>query len=326
MMGFGQLFSWRAAGAIPATAALILLAAGCDSNSRTSRTEDRKSLIAMVNDSPITLKDIRSSLMARDGGGSVLGKDESLGRALVEKLVERRLILQRSREIGEFIEEARVQALIRLVSRQYGSREEMDKILRDEGINRALWEKSIREMLEMEQVLNREVYSKINLPEDVIRNYYNNLLPEFRVGKRWRVRQIVVRTEEMAKRLRAKIVSGVPFGLLARQTSIGPRRHRGGDMGLFSSGQFPDRVQKVVQSLKGGEVSQVVQTSSGFHLFEVTERRSAGIQPFRAVREKIRRKLLAERGREKLRKWISALKEKADIRYYWRNLNDRAAG
>jgi parvulin-like peptidyl-prolyl isomerase len=70
----------------------------------------------------------------------------------------------------------------------------------------------------------------------------------------------------------------------------------------------------------------VVQTSSGFHLFQVTETRSGGMQPFRAVREEIRSELLAKKSRENLKRWLAGLKEKSEIRYYWRNLNDRAAG
>lgn len=305
---------------------VIIVAAGCDSGQAPAQKGGPGPVIAVVNDSSIRMKDIEGLLFARGRAGAASKKDGPLVRALVEELVERRLILQHSRQTGEFVEEARVQALIQMVSRQYGSREELENALREEEIEMSRWRQSLRETLEIEQVLEREVYSKIELSEADILAYYDDNRGTFRVGKRWRVRQIVVRSEEAARQLRDRVVAGVSFALLARQASIGAERNRGGDMGLFSLDELPDKVQKVVHSLKGEEVSPVVQTSSGFHLFQVTERRSAGIQPFRAVRKKIYARLLTERGRAMLKKWIAGLKQKAEIRYYWRNVNDGAAG
>ncbi|MBT5368617.1 MAG: hypothetical protein HOL05_11300, partial [Nitrospinaceae bacterium] len=235
-------------------------------------------------------------------------------------------ILQYARLAGSFIEEARVKALVQIIARQYGSTEELDRVLIDEGIDKEKWIKSIRETLEMEQVLETEMSSKVKVLENEARQYYEQNKGGFRLGKRWRVRQIVVATEEEAKRLRSRITSGVPFVQEARKSSIGLESHRGGDMGLFSLGQLPNNVEDVVRILKEGELSRVIQTSSGFHIFQVTERRSGGVPPFGAVRKKIYARLQAEKGRESLKKLIAGLRGKAKIRYYWRNLNDRAAG
>jgi len=320
--GRGTHFLWSVA----AIAAIVIISAGCDSGQDPAQKARLDPILAVVNNSPITRKDIKALMMATGRAAPASDMDGLLARSLVEELVERRLILQRSGEIGEFVEDARVQSLVQLVSRQYGSKEELEKILHEEKIDLSRWKKSIRETFEIEQVLEREVYSKIDISEADILAFYNENREMFRVGKRWRVRQIVVRSEEDAKKLRARVVAGVSFALLARQASIGVERNRGGDMGLFSSGELPCKVQKVIQSLKGDEASPVVQTSSGFHLFQVTERRSAGVQPFRAVRKNISTRLLARRGREILRKWIIELKGEAKIRYYWGNLNEDTAG
>ncbi len=188
------------------------------------------------------------------------------------------------------------------------------------------WKKALRETFEIEQVLEREVYSRIKIGDEEIARAYQKSPERYRIGRRWRVRQIVVGSEEEAKRLRGRIVDGVPFSRLARQVSLGPESQKGGDMGLFTEGQFPERVEKVIRNLKEGEISGVVQTSSGFHLFQVTETRSGGIQHFQAVRDEIRSELTAEKSRELLKRWLARLKKKSEIRYYWRNLNERAAG
>ena len=137
--------------------------------------------------------------------------------------------------------------------------------------------------------------------------------------RRWRVRQIVVATKEGAQQLRRLIVNGMPFSRLAREKSLGPAGAQGGEMGFFEEGQLPESVERVIKRLGENEVSNVVRTSFGFHLFQVTERRSAGLQPLDLVREKIRRALSEIKGRQRYEKWIGLLKKDAAIQYFRKN-------
>ncbi len=315
---FRENLTWAAFAAV-----FVVVLSGCDSKPKSSG-KSAGVILAEVNGDPITQKEVRAALMLK-GADAPTKQDESLWRTLVEELVERRLILQRSRAVGEFVDEARVQGLIQFIARQYGSSDELDKILNEEGIERKQWQKAVRETLVIEQVLTREVYSKIQLPEKSIQDFYKKNTNRYRVKKRWRVRQIVVRAEDEARRLRKQILGGVPFSKVVREKSIGPNRDRDGDMGFFTSGELPSAIEKLVSNLKGDSLSRVVQTSSGYHLFQVTERRSGGIQPFREVRETIHSELIADLGRKKFRKWLLGLKKKSVIHYFWRNLQYVAA-
>ncbi len=321
-MRWGGKKSWRSLAVAASSLAAVMFLAGCDS----SPASKKGGVVVTVNGSPITREDVRAVMLTRSGAGRLSGEEGGVVRALVEELVERQLILQHARLDGGFVEEARVKALIQVIVSQYGSAENLDKVLIDEGIDKEKWKKAVRETLEMEQVLEKEMYSKVKVLENEARRYYEQNKEAFRLGKRWRVRQIVVATEEEARSLRARIISGVPFVRVARESSIGLESDRGGDMGLFSLGQLPENVEGVVRNLKEGELSRVIGTSSGFHVFQVTERRSGGVPPFSAVRDEIHTRLQAEKGRESMKEWISDLRSKANIRYYWRNLNDRAAG
>lgn len=321
-MRWGGKKIWRALAVAASSLAAVMFLAGCDS----SPAGPAGTVVATVNGSPITREDVRAVMLTKSGAGRLSDEEGGVVRALVEELVERQLILQHARLAGGFVEEDRVKALIQIIVRQYGSAENLDKVLLDEGIDKEKWEKAVRETLEMEQVLEKEMYSKIKVLENEARQYYEQNKERFRLGKRWRVRQIVVATEEEARRLRARIISGVPFVRVAQKFSIGLESDRGGDMGLFSLGQLPENVEGVVRNLKEGELSGVIQTSSGFHIFQVTERRSGGVPLFGAVRDEIYTRLQAEKGRESLKQLLSGLRSKAKIQYYWRNLNDRAAG
>lgn len=305
-------------------AAFAILLSGCDSGTNSSTSPGSGIVLAEVNGDPVTQGEVRAALMVK-GSSLPSREDESLWRTLVENLVERRLILQRAEEIGERVDEARVQGMIQLIARQYGSPKEFKKVLLEEGIALEEWQESLRESLAIEQVMNREVYSRIKPAEKMIRDYYAKNAARFRVKKRWRIRQIVLKTEEEALKQRKRILGGVSFSIVAEENSLGPNRFKGGDMGYFSLGELPAAIESVVKELKNSDLSRAVKTSSGYHLFQVTERRSGGIRLFREVREWIRDELIAEIGRKRLKKWISMLKEKSVIRYYWRDMRHVAS-
>lgn len=316
--GFTKKISW-----VLWTLFVAWAISGCDSNSGHSENSSEY-VLAEVNGDPITQTEVRAALMLK-GSELPSSDDESIWRTLIEDLVERRLILQKFHAVGEFVDEARVQGLIQFISQQYGSPEDLDEILNEEGIDRKQWQKAVRETLAIELMLDREVYAKVNPSEKMVEDFYKKNRNRYRLKKRWRVRQIVSETEEKAQRLRNLIIGGASFVKIAREDSIGPNQDRAGDMGFFTVGELPPEIEKIIRNLKGSDVSRVVQTSSGYHLFQVTERRLGGIQPFKDVSESIRSELIADLGRKQLRKWLSELKEKAVIRYFWRNLRYVAA-
>lgn len=306
-----------AAGVLAAALALGLW--GCDEGPSPGGASSTD-VLAEVNGESITVGDLQAVLMV-DGKRALSAQrsGEAL-RNLVEQMVERRLMLQRFRESGEHVDERQVRSYVEAIARQYGPTG-FDTLLREEKINRDKWVQAVRETLEVEQIIEREVYSKLNVPEEEVRAFYTRNRDRFRVGRRWRVRQVVSKSRDEAERLRAKLLQGASFDLLARQESQGPERGRGGDLGFFESGELPESIEAMVKYLGEGEISRVVASPSGYHLFQVTERRSAGIRPMESVREEIVGELLSQKGREQLDRWLASLKEKAAVRYYWRNLD-----
>jgi parvulin-like peptidyl-prolyl isomerase len=64
-------------------------------------------------------------------------------------------------------------------------------------------------------------------------------------------------------------------------------------------------LEDAVFSLKKGEVSEPVRTSTGFHLLRVEERISSGHRPFDDVKDEIRDRLYNEALEERFQNWIS---------------------
>lgn len=116
--------------------------------------------------------------------------------------------------------------------------------------------------------------SATEVTDDELKGYYAAHRSEFLQPERVRVSQILVKTEEQAIEVLARVKS-LPedgFRSMARQESIGPEASKSGEMGVFSPGQLPVEIEKVVFSLKEGEISQIVQSSYGCHIFRLDKR------------------------------------------------------
>jgi peptidyl-prolyl cis-trans isomerase SurA len=87
------------------------------------------------------------------------------------------------------------------------------------------------------------------------------------------------------------------FEDLARQFSNDGSAAKGGDLGWLYPGDTMPEFEAAMNALKPGEVSQPVETSFGYHLIEVLERKSDDVSKERqrnAARQAIRERKLAE--------------------------------
>ncbi len=84
-----------------------------------------------------------------------------------------------------------------------------------------------------------------------------------------------------------RLKAGEPFERLAAAYSKDPgTAKKGGDLGFFPRGKMVPEFEKVAFNLKeSGELSAIVQTSFGFHIIRLDERRPTALKPFSEVRE-----------------------------------------
>ncbi len=82
-------------------------------------------------------------------------------------------------------------------------------------------------------------------------------------------RHILVKTEEEAKDILAKLDAGEDFGSLAAQFSLDTSNsNNGGDLGWFFHGMMVQEFDDAAYALKVGEVSAPVKTEFGYHIIQ----------------------------------------------------------
>jgi len=102
----------------------------------------------------------------------------------------------------------------------------------------------------------------------------NSLTPDSTAvyGFQVRASHILVKTREEADSILKQLKQGSSFEELARQHSIDEASGKnGGDIGVFGKGDFRPEFENAVFRLKKDQLSDVVQTSLGFHIVKRTE-------------------------------------------------------
>lgn len=138
-----------------------------------------------------------------------------------------------------------------------------------------------------------------------------------------RARHILVKTNEVvaeadARRkltnLRERIMGGADFGELAKLNSDDASAVNNGDLGWLYPGDTVPEFERVMNSLRTGEVSEPFRSSFGWHLMQVLERRKADVSGERKLME-ARQVLRDRKADEAYQEWLRQLRDSAFVEY-----------
>jgi peptidyl-prolyl cis-trans isomerase C len=145
--------------------------------------------------------------------------------------------------------------------------------------------------------------------EDTVKKTYDERIKSIESKPEVSARHILVKTEEDALDIIERLNRGSDFAELAKEKSTGPSGSQGGDLGFFSKGQMVPAFDKVVFTLKKGDVSEPVKTQFGWHVIKVEDTRVSKPPAFDTVKGQ----LIAGMVSQKAVEVITALRKDAKI-------------
>jgi hypothetical protein len=151
----------------------------------------------------------------------------------------------------------------------------------------------------------------IVVAEDEVASYYDAHKNEFLQPERLQVSQILLSAEGKASAVMEKLRSAgeEEFRQVARTESEGPEAANGGLMGVFSLGQLPLELEKVIFALEEGRLSRVVQSPYGYHIFRLDRKFEPRLMPPDEAAPLIEAKLIEQRNQTAIDAHIVFLKE-----------------
>lgn len=290
--------------------AAATLGAGCQ--------KKEKPVVAVVGGVPVARDAFEEELrrVKAETGDLLLQKDVviSLKASVLNQLIEKQLVLNEAAAYGVSVSDAEVDAYIAKVKSDYPENA-FEKSAQENFVNLTHWRQRVRDQLVIDKVVEEELGRNLQPDEEELLRYFRAHAADFSKDERVHLRQIVVRNRDEAEALRARITGGEPFEDVARKHSLSPDAEKGGDVGVFAKGEMPPEFN-LAFNLNVGELSPVVQSPYGFHLFWVVAKLPPKISQFEEVREVVRERLLKERKENAYRLWIKQLRDQAGVRVF----------
>ena len=288
-------------------------------------------IVAIVNDDVITLSELNNTFepYMKRIEASLTGKDKEKvlaeGRTtILNRMIDNKLIEQEAKKSGIIIKDDEAMGVIRemLKSRKMQMPDLLQALDKD-GMTFDAYKQDLKEQLQRQQLVRREIRSKLVVTDDEIGEYYRQHRDEYEGKEALRIKQILLpvppgtdpaireRARELAESILKRIKNGEPFEELATQFSQGPATAAGGDIGFVEKGHMLPEVEKVALGLEIGGVSPVIDSPQGFYIIQVIDKRGAGLKPVTEVRQEIQNKLEEEKAAKKFDQWVIDLRNKS---------------
>ncbi len=294
-------------------------------------------IIAQINADVITRADLqheRTQMMAelqQQAPGQAQALFAEREKDILRNLIDERLLVQKGGDLG-------INADVELVKRldeirqqmKLETLEDLERAAQQQGVSFEDFKQNLRNSIITQQVIGREVGSRIQFTQDEVHKYYEEHKQEFAQPEQVRLSEILVATptaegqqapdpqkveeaESKAKELLAQLRGGASFEEVARTSSDGPTAAQGGEIGNFQRGVLAAELENLTFGMKVGEVSDVIRTRQGFIILKVTEHPAPGVPDMKAVEPRIMEAMYYSKLQPAMRAFLTRLREDAYV-------------
>ncbi len=244
-------------------------------------------VIGVVGDFNILQSDIEQDYLQQKMSGRYVGPDVRCN--IYNSFIERKLLMTQAKidsvEVGPDMVEMQMESRLNYFIGQFGSEDEME-----DYFSKSIFDikDDLREAIE-EQMITDDVRQTIiadvsTTPSDV-KSFYRSMIPDSipYINTEVELAQIVAYPQysdeavfilkERLLELRKRVQEGEDFGTLAILYSEAPEAARRGEIGFMMRSQLDKAYANAAWSLKAGQVSKIIESSFGYHIIQMIERR-----------------------------------------------------
>ncbi len=244
-------------------------------------------VVAVVGEFVILQSDIESLKLQNKAQGISLPGDEKC--AILENFLSEKLLLNQAKidsiEISESSVEMELDNRLSYFISMIGSPEALEEYFGKsileikEDMRSAVRDASITRQMQS------TITGDVTVTPSEIKEYYNGLSKDSvpYIDSKVQLSQIVqyppvdeaaiFEVKQTLLDLRRRILDGDKFTTLAVLYSEGPSASKGGEIGFMGKGELDAEYAKAAFSLKAGGVSTIVESSFGYHIIQLIERR-----------------------------------------------------
>jgi parvulin-like peptidyl-prolyl isomerase len=293
----------------------------------------------IVNGEIITEFDIRREVaeavqIAREkyGDEGLQRKEREIRSNGIDELIDRKILVQEAKKVvladpekAEAIEK-NLDAFVKGAVEEVGSLYKFYELAHKQGINPLKKRAELKEDLLVEEIMRDNVYRKIVVTPKGIKRYYQEHTDEFTREGSLSFRHILLmfskyKTKEDAKSTAEDILNrlkdGEEFGDLAKEHSRGPHSDEGGLWEADEVKDFRKDLVAKISNLKEGEISPIIDSSFGHHIFKIEEVIPSQTLTFQQAQNEIRNMLFREEFVKKRKEYLRKLRKDVVIKRYY---------
>jgi len=308
-----------------------------------SRADVVDRVVAIVNDEVITLSEVNEEgkiplqRVAENAPPAQLADAlREVRQQIIEKLIEKKILLQEAEKAKISVTDEEVDAAFqRILEGNKITREKFQNELASLGMDEAQYRENLKSQVLSSKLVNLEIRSKVIIPEDRIIDYYDTHYTQrvgeggyylLQIGVSWdsapdggseAVARSKAAARKKAEEIRQLAVDGQDFRELARTRSDLPSAVDGGDIGILNENDMSTEMQNIVSRTKAGEISPIIETSSGYQFFKLLSSQEGQIitkVPYESVKDEIHEILYQQEMEGRFARWMAEKKSKAYIK------------
>ncbi|MDM8556210.1 SurA N-terminal domain-containing protein [Desulfococcaceae bacterium HSG7] len=291
-------------------------------------------IVAIVNDDIITLSELEQAeapYREKIKSMNYLSEKEhemlfKLRQDIIKRMVDDKLTDQEVKRAKITVGANEVNAAIEKIKEtNYLTEEKLREGLKAQGMTMLAYRQTIKEQILRRRLVNLEVRSKVIITDDDIRAYYEKHKGDLDDNRKYHLWNIIMSvpplaTEEQKQEIyrqmedvRSKFLHGEAFNELLE--SYKPYRLvDGGDLGTFPYSTLAPKLQKAIEGLRAGDITQVINAETGFQLFYIKSIENLAEKTMADVSPEIEEKLYNEIVNRKFAAWLDELRSRSHIK------------
>ncbi|NWH05733.1 SurA N-terminal domain-containing protein [Desulfobacter latus] len=283
-------------------------------------------IVAIVNDDIVTLSQLDMAAAPyleniEASQASSARKKEMMAQMytqVLNQLVENSLVVQEAERMGIAVDDTDVDNAVKNFKEEHNlDQESLELGLAAQGMTLEQYRERIREQILQSMIVSRAVRAKIVITDEEIKEYYDSHYQEFKVKKKYHLKNIIVKDSTDLFTVQKKLENNVAFSQVAKDYSIGSNASAGGELGAFDISSFSDEIKKALQGVGKGQYTRPVDIGGAFQILYVADIISQGQGPGpvqEEVENQIQDILYREYGETQFKKWMENLKNSAHIK------------
>lgn len=272
--------------------------------------------VATVNGEKIPLSEYeirykRHFEISSAGKKSSPAEQEKLKEEILNIMVIEKLMNQRAAKLSISVTDNELTKKIDDIKKDYGNNSFNDNF--PPGIRYDQWKEELKHRMLMEKLVAKDVNAGVKVSDKDALDYYKKNIRSYTSVPRVHVAQIVTRDADKAEKILNRLNAGEDFATVAREESITPEASKGGDLGFLPRGIMPEEIDAVVFSIPIGQISRIVKSPYGYHIFKVIKKYTGGQRPFAAAKEDILSQLRQQKEEQAYSVWLQELRRQANV-------------